>query len=167
MGTGRQLGVAVALVQVRGSSLDQAETIEQREVGGTGDLFPGGTGKGKAGIWGGSGVLLEQPGRQALPALPFCGFPPTDGGEFSEQQRPFGGNTPYPSNPKPDSKPKPKAVQWDQAWDPNPPSSLTTHVYTPASLCRDWWRRFQILTLLANFPCLDEARSARQSQSMS
>lgn len=47
MGTGRQLGVAVALVQVRGSSLDQVETIEQREDGGTGDLFQRGTGEGK------------------------------------------------------------------------------------------------------------------------
>ena len=43
----RQWGVAAALVQVRSSSLDQVETIEQREEGGTEDLFPGGTREGK------------------------------------------------------------------------------------------------------------------------
>lgn len=47
LGTRRQLGVAVALVQVRGSNLDQVETLGQREDGGTGALLPGGTGEGK------------------------------------------------------------------------------------------------------------------------
>lgn len=50
LGPGRWLGVAVALVQVRRSNPEQAETTGQRRVEPTG-LFPVERGKGKAGIW--------------------------------------------------------------------------------------------------------------------
>lgn len=80
-------GGAVALVQARRQP-DQVEICSQEEPGkerpGPGVLLR---------------ALLEQPGRQVLPTLPFCGFPPADGAGSQSSRNPVVQTALDPCNP--------------------------------------------------------------------
>lgn len=122
-------GWAWTVVQVSDSSLDQVETVEHREGGGTGDWFPGGTRGGEGGRLG--FCLNNQVDR---PILPLVWFPSCRQGKVLRTTETLWWKHPRPSNPTSDSKPNPKIVRPHQAWDPHPPSSLTARICTPASL---------------------------------
>lgn len=155
-------GWAWTVVQVSDSSLDQVETMEHREGGGTGDWFPGGTRGGEGRHLG--FCLNNQVDR---PILTLVWFPSCRQGKVLRTTETLWWKHPRPSNPTSDSKPNPKIVRPHQAWDPRPPSSLTARICTPASPCVDWGTHVQMLKLPEKLPCLGEATSSRRSQSMS
>lgn len=64
------VGVAIALVQLRGGNLDQVETMGQREGGSTESCYQVESGEGEMGMRVILGVLVEQLGRWAFLTLP-------------------------------------------------------------------------------------------------